>query len=122
MPASVWDSPSLCDGWRVREVVAHVTMAARNSPDQFMAELATFLSDFTALSNGIAHRDGGAPTDAWIADLRSETTHRVDAARWCCAVALARCRWPQATVDGQLDHVECEWPPKSAHWRPPDPS
>lgn len=73
IPAAVWDSPSLCDGWRVREVVAHVTMAARYSPDQFMAELATFQFDFTALSNGIAHRDAGAPTDALIADLRSET-------------------------------------------------
>jgi uncharacterized protein (TIGR03083 family) len=24
-----WDAPSLCEGWRVREVVAHLTMAAR---------------------------------------------------------------------------------------------
>ena len=25
----VWDAPSLCEGWRTREVVAHVTMPAR---------------------------------------------------------------------------------------------
>ena len=24
-----WDTPSLCAGWRVREVIAHLTMAAR---------------------------------------------------------------------------------------------
>ncbi len=28
-PESAWDTPSLCEGWRVREVVAHMTMPAR---------------------------------------------------------------------------------------------
>ena len=32
-----WDTPSLCEGWRVREVIAHMTMAARYSDDAFMA-------------------------------------------------------------------------------------
>ena len=27
-----WDTPSLCDGWRVREVVAHLTMPFRTRP------------------------------------------------------------------------------------------
>src|SRR5262245_5051508 len=26
MPLAQWDTPSLCEGWRVREVVAHLTM------------------------------------------------------------------------------------------------
>jgi uncharacterized protein (TIGR03083 family) len=26
LPASAWDRPSLCPGWRVREVVAHLTL------------------------------------------------------------------------------------------------
>ncbi len=30
-PVEVWDAPSLCEGWRTREVVAHVTMPARYS-------------------------------------------------------------------------------------------
>jgi hypothetical protein len=30
--AGVWDAPSLCERWRTREVVAHVTMPAA-SPD-----------------------------------------------------------------------------------------
>ena len=34
-----WDTPSLCEGWRVREVVAHLTMPARYSEEQFMVEL-----------------------------------------------------------------------------------
>ncbi|TDB81288.1 maleylpyruvate isomerase family mycothiol-dependent enzyme [Actinomadura sp. KC216] len=27
-----WDAPSLCDGWRVREVIAHMTMPFRTKP------------------------------------------------------------------------------------------
>ena len=27
-----WDTPSLCEGWRVREVVAHITMPFRTKP------------------------------------------------------------------------------------------
>ena len=27
LPDSAWDAPSLCDAWRVREVVAHLTLA-----------------------------------------------------------------------------------------------
>src|SRR5579872_4787538 len=34
-----WDTPSLCEGWRVREVVAHLTMPARYDEAAFMAEL-----------------------------------------------------------------------------------
>ncbi len=34
-----WDCPSLCDGWRVREVVAHLTMPARYGNAEFMTEL-----------------------------------------------------------------------------------
>lgn len=32
-----WDTPSLCEGWRVREVVAHITMPFRNKPFAVMA-------------------------------------------------------------------------------------
>jgi uncharacterized protein (TIGR03083 family) len=67
-----WDSPSLCAGWRVREVVAHMTMAARYSEEQFMAELQRCGFDFTRLSNEVAARDADLPTDELIANLRSE--------------------------------------------------
>ena len=47
MPEERWDAPSLCEAWRVREVVAHVTMPARYTEEQFMAELAEDEFDFT---------------------------------------------------------------------------
>lgn len=72
----VWDEPSLCEGWRTREVVAHVTMPVRYSVPAFMAELGAAGGDFTRLSNTVAARDGALPTEKLLADLRSEVLHR----------------------------------------------
>jgi uncharacterized protein (TIGR03083 family) len=71
-----WDAPSLCEGWRTREVVAHVTMPVRYSGPAFMAELEAVGGDFTRLSNTVAARDGALPTERLLADLRSEVLHR----------------------------------------------
>lgn len=68
-----WDSPSLCEGWRVREVIAHMTMAVRYSDEAFMAELADCEYDFPRLSNLIADRDAERPTAELLANLRSDT-------------------------------------------------
>jgi uncharacterized protein (TIGR03083 family) len=67
-----WDTPSLCEGWRVREVIAHMTMAARYSEPEFMAELQRCDFDFTRLSNEVAGRDAGLPTGELVANLRSD--------------------------------------------------
>jgi uncharacterized protein (TIGR03083 family) len=67
-----WDTPSLCAGWRVREVIAHLTMAARYPQEEFMAELQRCAFDFTRLSNEIAARDASLPADELIKNLRSE--------------------------------------------------
>jgi uncharacterized protein (TIGR03083 family) len=71
-----WDTPSLCEGWRVREVVAHLTMPARYSEDAFMAELRQCEFDFTRLSNQIASRDAQLPTDELVGSMRDEMLHR----------------------------------------------
>ena len=76
LPAARWDAPSLCDGWRVREVVAHLTMPARYSEDAFMAELREDEFDFTRLSNRIASRDAALPRGELVANLRDEALHR----------------------------------------------
>jgi len=53
----LWDQPSLCAGWRVRDVVAHLTMPARLTDEQFGAELAAVGGDFQRLSDTIGLRD-----------------------------------------------------------------
>jgi len=74
-PGAVWDAPSLCAGWRTREVVAHMTMPARYGAEEFMAELAAVGGDFTALSDAVAARDGSLPTTRLLDDLCSPVLH-----------------------------------------------
>ena len=76
LPNAGWDTPSLCDGWRVREVVAHVTMPVRYSPEAFRAELQDCGGDFSRLSNRIAARDAALPADVLVGGLRDQTMHR----------------------------------------------
>lgn len=67
-----WDTQSLCESWRVREVVAHMTMAARYSEAEFMTELRRCNFDFGRLSNEVASRDAKLPENELVANLRSE--------------------------------------------------
>jgi uncharacterized protein (TIGR03083 family) len=86
-----WDTPSLCAGWRVREVVAHMTMAARYAEDEFMAELRRCDFDFGRLSNEIADRDATLPADELVANLRSDV--------------MAQWTPPGGGYHGALNHV-----------------
>ena len=76
IPAADWDTPSLCERWRIREVVAHMTMPARYSTEQVMAELEECEGDFTRVSDRIASRDAELPTSTLVANLRDETLHQ----------------------------------------------
>ena len=72
---ATWDAESLCAGWRVREVVAHMTMPARYSEGEFMVELERCGYDLTRLSNEIATKDAELPSAQLVADLRSDVLH-----------------------------------------------
>ncbi|HET9872406.1 MAG TPA: maleylpyruvate isomerase family mycothiol-dependent enzyme [Propionibacteriaceae bacterium] len=70
-----WDAPSLCERWQVRHVIAHVTMPARLTPEQFGAEMAAAGGDFTVLSDTIAGRDASLPPADLLDQLRSPKLH-----------------------------------------------
>ena len=72
---ATWDAPTLCAGWQVRHVVAHVTMPARLSPEQFGAEMAAAGGDFAVASDAVAARDAALPPAALLAALRSPELH-----------------------------------------------
>ena len=74
-PAEAWDAPSLCENWRVRHVVAHVTMPARMTPEQFGAEMAAAGGNFGVLSDTVAARDGSRPVARQLDELRSPVLH-----------------------------------------------
>jgi uncharacterized protein (TIGR03083 family) len=40
LPDAAWAEPSLCAGWRVREVMAHLIATAQMTPPRFVAKLA----------------------------------------------------------------------------------
>src|SRR3954451_20761929 len=70
------DTPSTCEGWRVREVVAHVTMPARDGQDAFMAERRDADFDFTRLSNRIPSRAATLSGVELGRNLRDPALHR----------------------------------------------
>lgn len=70
-----WDAPSLCEKWLVRHVIAHVTMPARLTPEQFRAEMAAAGGDFTSLSDTVAARDASLPLADLLDQLRSPGLH-----------------------------------------------
>jgi uncharacterized protein (TIGR03083 family) len=74
-PAETWDALSLCEKWQVRHVVAHVTMPARLTPEQFGAEMAAAGGDFTVLSDTVAARDASRPLADQLDALRSPLLH-----------------------------------------------
>ena len=70
-----WDAPSLCEKWLVRHVIAHVTMPARLTPEEFGAEMAAAGGDFTVLSDTVAARDAWLPVADLLDQLRSPRLH-----------------------------------------------
>ena len=74
-PAETWDAPSLCEKWQVRHLVAHVTMPARLTPQQFGAEMAAAGGDFAVLSDTVAARDASLPIADQLDALHSQLLH-----------------------------------------------
>jgi uncharacterized protein (TIGR03083 family) len=88
---SEWNRDSLCEGWSIRHVIAHLTMPARYTPEQYGAELAAAGYDFSTVSNRVAARDASLPREQLLADLASD--------------ALAQWSTPDGGVIGSLAHV-----------------
>ncbi|MEZ0092322.1 maleylpyruvate isomerase family mycothiol-dependent enzyme [Streptacidiphilus sp. EB129] len=71
-----WDTPSLCAGWRVREVVAHITMPFRTSTPRFAAGLVAARFSFNRFADHVARRDGAGMTpDELLGTLRDNIGH-----------------------------------------------
>jgi uncharacterized protein (TIGR03083 family) len=75
LPPDAWDKPSLCAGWRVREVVAHITMPFRYPAARFALELARSRGNFSRMADRCARRDAAAPPAELTAALRDNAEH-----------------------------------------------
>lgn len=70
-----WDAPSLCVGWRVREVVAHMTMPFRYSAPRFLGEMARSGGNFARMADRVARRDARAPIGTLLEGWRTNENH-----------------------------------------------
>jgi uncharacterized protein (TIGR03083 family) len=75
LSAEQWEAASLCEGWTVRHVAAHLTMPFRYSEPEFMLELAKADGNFQRVSDGIADRDAALPRAQLIAAVRDNAEH-----------------------------------------------
>jgi uncharacterized protein (TIGR03083 family) len=71
LPESSWNEWSLCAGWRVREVVAHITMPFRYPTWRFLGEMARSRGNFARMADRVARRDAEAPTRTLLHGLRA---------------------------------------------------
>lgn len=65
-----WEVPSLCSGWRVREVGAHLTLA-HMGPGQAMIELARARGSFDRMIHDTARRAARRPTAEYAVAVRA---------------------------------------------------
>jgi uncharacterized protein (TIGR03083 family) len=64
IPEGAWDTPSMCDGWTVRDVVAHMTAATTlNAPKFFGRLIGSGFSFEKVQAKGIAAQRGDSPAD-----------------------------------------------------------
>jgi uncharacterized protein (TIGR03083 family) len=71
-----WDLPTLCAGWRVREVIAHTTMPYRTSLPRMIVEMVRARGDINRMSDRTARRDAGRMSATELqAALRDNVTH-----------------------------------------------
>jgi uncharacterized protein (TIGR03083 family) len=73
---SDWNAPSLCSGWRVREVVAHMTMPFRYPAPRFLVEMVRSRGDFARMADRVARRDAQAPIGTLLDGWRTNEDHR----------------------------------------------
>jgi uncharacterized protein (TIGR03083 family) len=75
VPASSWDAATLCDGWRAREVVAHLTLPMWSSTPRFVFEIVRARGKINRAFDRSARRDAKLPTADLVAALRADKLH-----------------------------------------------
>jgi len=75
LDAEQWEAPSLCAGWTVRHVVAHLTMPFRYGAPRFVLEMVKSGGRFQRMSDAVARRDAPMPTARLIAAVRDNAEH-----------------------------------------------
>ncbi len=75
LPAAAWDAPSLCPGWRVREVVAHLTLPMHASTPVVVLGLLRARFRWDVLADRRARLDALQTPEQLLAALRAPRMH-----------------------------------------------
>ncbi|MEU2512052.1 maleylpyruvate isomerase family mycothiol-dependent enzyme [Streptomyces syringium] len=70
-----WNEQSLCAGWRVREVAAHMTMGFRLSLPATLGELAKARGNLHRMTDRVARRDAAAHSTTALASFLRDNAH-----------------------------------------------
>ncbi len=73
--ADQWNEPSLCAGWRVREVAAHMSMGFRLSLPATLGELVKARGNLHRMTDRVARRDAAAHSTAALAAFLRDNAH-----------------------------------------------
>ncbi|MGW2492123.1 maleylpyruvate isomerase family mycothiol-dependent enzyme [Streptomyces sp. NPDC001606] len=73
--ADHWDGQSLCAGWRVREVAAHMSMGFRLSLPATLGELAKARGNLHRMADRVARRDAAAHSTTALAGFLRDNAH-----------------------------------------------
>jgi uncharacterized protein (TIGR03083 family) len=77
LSAEQWESPSLCAGWRVRDVAAHVSLVGLPpTPGELFVQGVRVRGNFHRLNTVMSVRRAARPTDQLVADLRQHAASR----------------------------------------------
>lgn len=66
LPDSGWDHTSLCEGWRVRDVVAHLILSVRSGLGSILVDLIRARGDFNRMVRDTAIRHADRRTNAQL--------------------------------------------------------
>jgi uncharacterized protein (TIGR03083 family) len=66
-----WDEPSLCPGWTIRDLVAHLSATASLNPATFFAGMAKARLNFDRFANGQIAKHLGPDPAATLTEFRS---------------------------------------------------
>lgn len=71
-----WNAPSLCEGWTVREVAAHLAMPFNVNMAGFMWRMLKAGGDFDKVSDDYARRASAQTPSQLVAAIRDHADHR----------------------------------------------
>ncbi|MEV5085775.1 maleylpyruvate isomerase family mycothiol-dependent enzyme [Streptomyces sp. NPDC056159] len=73
--AEEWNTPSLCEGWRVREVVAHMSMGFRLSLPATLGALVKARGNLHRMTDRVARKDAAAHSVSELSAFLRDNAH-----------------------------------------------